>query len=219
MKTRLLIKSKGFDVVEPTFEYSLLTSFMFTGFTSRDFGHLYENMDEQIAGNLYLWIQQSYRVLWAVNVNQNRVILYSNTIDKLGERFATLLRIPTEEGKAATLEMVKSVSLSNFIIEDVVFKIKGNWLLKYGNPSLNGMLKHFVFWMASLEIEDKENAQKCLAIFIKKFAKDVDFQVIYQYPQDVVMNAFMQCFLHGKNDMDIFLSVIQNPNLSFHEHR
>jgi hypothetical protein len=51
MKSRLLIKSKGFIVNEPTFDNSFLTSFMLTGITSRDFGMPYENMDEQIAGN------------------------------------------------------------------------------------------------------------------------------------------------------------------------
>jgi hypothetical protein len=192
---------------------------MLTGFTSRDFGHPYENMDEQIGGNLYLWLQQSYGVLWAVNVEQHSVIFYSNIIDKLGDRFATLLRLPKEEGKAATLEMVKAVALSNCIIEEMVFKMQSNWLMKYRNPSLNGLLKHFMFWLASLELEDNENAQKCLAVFMKKFAKDVDLEVMKGYTTEELFNAFLKCFFHGENDMDIFLTVLQNPNLSFHEHK
>lgn len=219
MKTRLLIKSQGFDVVEPTFEYSFLTSFMLTGFTSRDFGMPYENMEEQIGGNLFLWLQQSYSVLWGVNAEQHQVLLFDNTIDKLGERFATLLRLSKELGKSATWDMVKALALANYIIEGVVFKMEGNWLLKYRNPGLNGLLNHFMFWLASLELIDNENAQKCLAVFMKKFAKDVDLEAIGQYPNETVLEAFMQCFFHGRNDMDIFLCALQNPTLSINELR
>lgn len=219
MKTPTLIESKGFIVNEPTFENSLLTPFILTGFTSRDFGMPYESIEEQIAGNLYLWLQQSYSVLWEVNAEQHQVLLYDNTIDKLGERFATLLRLSKESGESATWDMVKALALANYIIESVVFKIEGNWLLKYRNPWLNGLLKHFMFWLALQELDGNENAQKCLTVFMKKFSKDVDLKVIGQYPNETVMEAFMQCFFHGRNDMDIFLCALQNPAFSFHELR
>jgi hypothetical protein len=212
MKTIYLSQSIGFGVKPPVIEHQLFTNEILTGFTSRDFGHPYESMEEQIAGNLYLWLQQSYSVLWEVNVEGNSVILYSNIIDKLGERFSTLLRLPKEVGKAATLEMVKAVALSNFIIEEFVFKIEGNWLLKYRNPSLNGLLKHFVFWMALLELEDNENAQKCLALYMKKFAKDVDLMFLEDHSLELIMKSFITCFFKGSNEMAMFRELLHTES-------
>jgi hypothetical protein len=217
MKTLALMNSIGFKVNQPKFVCYPLTSDLLKGINSRDFGKPYSSMEEQIAGNLYLWLQQSYSVLWAVNSEPQVVNLYHNTIDKLGERFATLLRFTKDEGKAAALEMIKALALSNFILEDVIFKIEGNWLMKYRNPVLNGLLKHFMFWMASVELAAHENALKCLGIFIKKFAKDVDLQKVHQYPQESIMDAFLQCFFHGNNSREIFFLALQNPNLSFQE--
>jgi hypothetical protein len=73
--------------------------------------------------------------------------------------------------------------------------------------------------MASLELSDHENAQNCLVLFMKKFAKVVDLELMNGYSTDKLLNAFIKCFFHGKNDMDIFISVLQNPNVSIHELR
>jgi hypothetical protein len=52
--------------------------------------------------------------------------------------------------------------------------MEGNWLLKYRQSQLEGLLKLFVFWLASTELANNERALSCLHIFMKKFAKDVE---------------------------------------------
>ncbi len=217
MKIISLIQSIGFGVKPPVIEHQLITAEMLTDITSRDFGHPYEDMQDMICGNLYLWLQQSYNVLWQVDDVNGKVIIYTNTTEKLGERFATLLKISKEEGKLATHEMVKTLALSNYILENVVFKIEGNWLMKNRNPQLSGLLKHFLFWMATLELNENENAQKCLAVFLKKFAKDVDLEVMNGYTTEELFNAFLKCFFHGKNDMKLLVAFLEKPNVSYTE--
>lgn len=219
MNIRLILQLNGFMFHEPQFEYLPITNVKISNITSCTLEKTSEQLEELIAGNLYQWIQQSYRVLWMLNTEQRRLILYCNTIDILGERFATRLRISKEEGKSACLEMVKALALGNFIIEDIVYKMEGNWLLKYRNPELNGLIKTFIFWLAFTELTNHENAQKSLNIFMRKFAKDVDLQNISQYKQEAIFDAFMKCFFYGKNELSIFNSILQNPHLPYHEHR
>jgi hypothetical protein len=217
MKTKSMIQNHGFALKKPSIEYLPISFQMLTGITSRDFGHPYEEMQDMICGNLYLWLQQTYDVLWRIDEETGKVIIYQNTTDKLGERFATLLRISKEDGKTAIHEMVKSLAWSNYIIEQVVFKIEGNWLLKNRNPQLKGLLKHFMFWLATFELNENENALNGLAIFMKKFAKDVDLEVLKSYSTDEIFQAFIKCFFHCNNDVNLLVAFLENSNVSLSE--
>jgi hypothetical protein len=62
------------------------------GVTSRFYPNGYENVDEEIAANLYLWLHQSYHVLWHTDTITNEIYIYSKTVLKLASRFATLLK-------------------------------------------------------------------------------------------------------------------------------
>ena len=209
----------GFDVTEPRLECHLLTANLLPGINSRDFGHPYEDMQDMICGNLYLWLQQSYSVLWEVNAEQHKVLLHDNTIDKLGERFATLLRMAKEDGKAATLQMVNALALANYVAEKVVYNMEGNWLMKHQNTQLKGLLKLFVFWLASIEMAENDSALSCLRVFIRKFAKDIDLHPTTGYSQAAIMDAFIQCFFYGHNEIDLFISALLNRKLFIHELR
>jgi hypothetical protein len=217
MKIHSLIKNQGFEIREPSFCSSHISEEILKEITSRDFGHPYEDIQDMICGNLYLWLQQSYDVLWRIEENNGKVIIYQNTSDKLGERFATLLRISKEEGKTAIHEMVKALALSHYLIEHVVFKMKVNWLLKNRNPQLKGLLKYFMFWLATFELSEKENVLKGLSIFMKKFAKDVDLEVLKSYSTDEILQAFIKCFFHYNNDVKLMVAFLENPNVSFSE--
>jgi hypothetical protein len=219
MKTIYLLQSIGFYLKPPVIDYQHLTTEMLKGISSRDFGHPYENMDEQIAGNLYLWIQQNYSVLWQVDEVNNKFVIHTNTTEKLGERFAKLLRMSNEDGKSATAQMVNALATANYLAEKVVFNMEGNWLMKHQNTQLKGLLKLFVFWLASTELADNERALSCLRVFMKKFATDVDLQFTTGYSEQAIMDTFTQCFLHGQNEIGLFHSALQNPNVSIYEIR
>lgn len=217
MKIESLIQNHSFSLIKPFIAYFPLSFQMLSDITSRDFGHPYEDMQDMICGNLYLWLQQSYDVIWKIEESNGKVVIYQNTTDKLGERFATLLRISNDEGKTAIHEMVKALALSHYTIEHVVFKMEGNWLMKYKNTQLKGLLKHFMFWLATFELNENENALKGLAIFMKKFAKDVDLEVLKSYSTDEIFQAFIRCFFHCNNDVKLLVAFLENPNVSFSE--
>jgi hypothetical protein len=217
MKIHSLIQNQGFALKKARIEQLHLSPELPQGITSRDFGHPYEDIQDMVGGNLYLWLQQSYDVLWRIDEENGKVIIYQNTTDKLGERFATLLRISKDEGKTAIHEMVKALALSNYIIEHVVFKMEGNWLMKNRNPQLSGLLKHFLFWLATLELNENENALKGLKIFMKKFAKEVDLETLKEYSTDEVCRVFITCFFHNINDVNFLITSLKNPNVSLSE--
>lgn len=209
------LQSIGFGVKPSVMEYRPLTAEMLKDISSRDFGRPYEDMYDQICGNLYLWLRQSFQVLWQVYEASPQVTIFDNTTDKLGERFATLLRLPKEEGRVAVLKMVQALALSNYVIEHVVYKMSGNWSFKEANPILNGQLKYFLFWLAQRELANQETAQKCLGRFMKMFASDVDLSVLEHYPSGLIMESFIQCFFRRQNRMDILLSKLESATNNY----
>jgi hypothetical protein len=216
MKTIPHIQNIGFRVQVLEYVFQPLTEDILSGISSRDFGNPYQDMQEQIAGNLYLWLQQTNSILWRVDETSPKVIIFENTTDKLGERFATLLKVSREEGKSAVLEMVKALALSHYIIEHVIFKIEGNWYLKDTNHPLSGQLKYFLFWQVQRELEDHDLALKCLSRFMKMFAKDVDLSLLNTYPATLVMESFIQCFFRQQNTVPFLLSKLEEANKQHH---
>ncbi len=213
------LQSIGFCLKPPVIDCQDLTNEMLKGVSSRDFGHRYEDMHDMICGNLYFWLQQNYSVLWQVDEVNNKLVIHTNTTEKLGERFATLLRMSNEDGKWTTAQMVNALATANYLAEKVVFNMEGNWLLKYRQSQLEGLLKLFVFWLASTELANNESALSCLRLFMKKFAKDVELQLITGHTEQAIMDAFIQCFFNGKNEAALFILALQNPELSIHELR
>jgi hypothetical protein len=168
--------------------------------TSRDFRRPYTDIDDYIRGNLYLWLHQSYHVLWQVSNTGGKVFIYRNTCLRLGERFATLLKIPKPEGVAALHDMAVALGYAHHIIETSILKMPGNWLLKYRNPVPDGLLKLFMFWLAQLELKDNPVATRCLGLFHKMFAKDVDLTIIPDASDERVLQGFVRAFCWCQND-------------------
>jgi hypothetical protein len=207
----------GFNIPKPQVEYCLLSEDMLDFVKSRDFGHPYKDINEKIGGNLYLWLSQSYKVLWRVDEVRSKILIYTNACDKVGERFSTLLKLPKEEGKLLFFKVVNALALANYLIEKAIYNIEGNWLLKNRNSELNGLLKYFVFWLASIELKSDEKALNYLYIFIKKFAKDVDLQLTSLYSEEAILNTAIQCFFYHQNEITIFVSALKKPNIPIHD--
>jgi hypothetical protein len=136
--------------------------------TSRDFATPYSNIEEQIAGNLYSWIHQSYSVLWQVNSEKNEIFIFNKTIQKLGLRFATLLKMQKETAIHSVYKMSISLALSE-IVWGKYYKDK----LVLNNTVRNCELKReFIFGFSNSVFEKELHTLKVLERFVKMFRKD-----------------------------------------------
>ncbi len=136
--------------------------------TSRDFATPYSNIEEQIAGNLYSWIHQSYSVLWQVNSEKNEIFIFNKTIQKLGLRFATLLKMQKETAIHSVYKMAISLALSEIVWEKYY---KDNLVLNttVGNCELK---REFIFSFSNRIFEKELDTFKVLERFVKMFRKD-----------------------------------------------
>lgn len=142
------------------------------GIELRDFKNPYADKDEEVAGNLYKWIHQSYSVLWEVNAEKNEVTIFSKTIEKLGLRFATLLKMDKVHAIEGVRLMVIALAKSHLLWELTMFtelEKKG-----YGKDSLERLKNQFIFSQANQVLHSDFDNQRILNKFIEMFAKDVE---------------------------------------------
>lgn len=215
MNSITLIQHSGFKINVPSVDFMPFSEEKMEGIHSRKFGSPYENINDQIGGNLYLWLQQTYSVLW--QIRDENVLIYANTVHALGERFGTLMKVPKIDGKAACFEMVKAIAISNYIIEKTVYKMEGNWLLKHRNKELSGSLQYFLFWLTKYELKDNEMANRALDIFMEKFAKDVEMKQLENYSTNEIIETFIQCFFNRNNETKILFSKLEKPNCKLND--
>lgn len=172
LKHNDILKGKGVNMTKPKLIVFDSPDFDTLNITSRNFSSPYLDEDDKIGGNLYKWIHQSYHVLWDANAKKNEIVIYNKTIQKLGLRFATLLKM--DKGSANT-------SISNlcvvFALGDLCwnqnFEDKFNTDSSIDNNN-NKLKKEFVFGLAKLTFINDENSTQLFYRFLKMFDKDVD---------------------------------------------
>ena len=134
---------------------------------SRVFKSPYINKDDEVGGNLYYWIHQSFTVLWDVDVEKNEVRLYTKTNNKLAERFATLLRMDKNEAIVSLLNFNLS-----YAIADLCWKLNLTTNCENENTFTMENKKSFVYKKITLTLVNDENSMKVLNRFKNMFDKN-----------------------------------------------
>jgi len=136
--------------------------------TSRDFATPYSNIEELIAGNLYSWIHQSYSVLWQVDSEKNEIFIINKTIQKLGLRLATLLKMEKEIATHNLFKMAISLASAEIAWEKYY---KDNLVL---NTTVRNceLKREFIFGFSNRVFEKELDTLKVLERFVKMFRKD-----------------------------------------------
>jgi hypothetical protein len=168
LKHNKVLAGHGFNLVQPNLLVLDCPDLEKLNITSRDFGTPYIGIEDQIGGNLYSWIHQSFGVLWQVNTYTNEIVIYSKTCEKLGMRFATLLKMERE----IAIHSVYKMSISLALLEIVWEKYYKNKLVS-NTTVRNGELKcEFIFGFSNRVFEKELDTLKVLERFVKMFRKD-----------------------------------------------
>lgn len=149
-----------------------------------------------------------FHKLWKINDKDNIIVLNNNIIALLAKHYSQFLNTTFSEAKSAITSMIKALSLSNFVIEKVVFKMEGNWLLKHQNEHLQGLLEIFLYWFTYKLIKGDKTSENCLKVFMINYSKDVNLEIVNKYEDDKVMSAFIQSFFKFNNDTVYFYNLL-----------
>ena len=167
-----VLLERGIKLEQPTLvlkEFPLLEK---NNIISRDFNTPYINNEDQIGGNLYSWIHQSYSVLWETDANKNEITLYTKTNEKLGLRYATLLKMDKSAANASIFNLSIACALGELCWKQYFeVQIKTDSSIDANYMKLK---KEFVFSLAKLILVADENSTKVLYRFLKMFDKDVE---------------------------------------------
>ena len=162
-----VLAGNGFSLVQPNLLVLACPDLEKLNITSRDFGTTYIGVEDQIGGNLYSWIHQSFGVLWQVNTFTNEIVIYSKTCEKLGMRFATLLKMEKEIAIKCVFEMVISFAFAE-ISWDMF--IKDNFLCNYDGNLFEGQLGlQYIFRFSKLILNNKMETYEVFTKFTKMF--------------------------------------------------
>jgi hypothetical protein len=137
------------------------------GVKSRSYPNGYANFEEEIAGNLYAWLHQSYHVLWDVDPIRNEICIYGSTVKKLGNRFATLL----QKDKTVSVQLC-------FQVVQLLSHIELNLQKKTNYPLLSkNQIEHWILSQAQAILKNHEG-QIYLNQFIKMFGHKNEVDMI-----------------------------------------
>ena len=155
-------------LIEPSFRLAVFPDLEKNKIISRDFKTEYLDERDQVGGNLYKWIHQSFSVLFEVDKENMEIVLFSSTINMLGGRFATLLKIEKKVAIKSVSEMIIYLGL-----EEINWELcfKANAIHNSKNEIINNQfrLKKMDNLRMSELFKDSVNS-KVFNRFVKMFA-------------------------------------------------
>lgn len=166
------LMTENFKIHKPTVVFINCPNLEKHNIQSRDFKSQYFNEEDKIGGNLYSWIHQSYSVLWEVNKETNEIVIYSKTIEKLGFRYATVLKMEKMISCCAVLKLIMYFSLA-----EISLKLFSNNIIINNLESdvLDNNLKNqYIFSLSKLALYKDIETHEVYLRFTKMFAKDVE---------------------------------------------
>jgi hypothetical protein len=166
------LMNQNLNIDKPTIVFKNFPDLEKHNIQSRDFKSEYFNEEDKIGGNLYSWIHQSYSVLWEVNKETNEIIIYKRTIEKLGLRFATVLKMEKIMACCSTLKLIMYFSLAEFNMNSVCIDTINSNL---ENKVLNNNLKYqYIFSLSKSALYKDIETLEVYLRFTKMFANDVE---------------------------------------------
>lgn len=163
----------------------------------------------EIKGDINEMVLDSFDVLWCLLKNPEQFQYYKNTIDKLAESFASILGLSKAASEKAVEQMVLALGFSNLSIEEIVFATKGYYdMQKFAKP-FSGLMKLFLFWLASLQMEEYDvDTQMSFQRFQTLFGKKINLDLYSNFTDIEMIEVFLSCFSIGSNDIDYFNLVL-----------
>jgi hypothetical protein len=166
------LMTEKFKINKPTVVFINCPNLEKHNIQSRDFKSQYFNEEDKIGGNLYSWIHQSYRVLWEIDKETNAIVIYTKTIEKLGLRFATVLKMEKKISCCAALKLIMYLSLAEFSLKllssDIIINNLESDVLD------NNLKNQYIFSLSKLALYKDIETLEVYQRFTKMFAKDVE---------------------------------------------
>jgi hypothetical protein len=126
----------------------------------------------------------------------------------LTNQFLEELGCTEQQADELEFEITKAFGLATFYIEHTIYTIEGNWLLKNRNKEPNGLIRLFIYWLVSEELQDNTQALKLLNLYTQKYASEFSLYKYGKYGTDEMMQAFVQCFYRQINEVSVFEKVL-----------
>ncbi len=215
-KISILFSEHGFSCSQPSFTFGDLNVDHLPNSNSWNSSAWPNDLTKEKDVNLNSWNFKNFKALWHVHPETLEIRIFNNALQTLSNGLDAELSLTQSDSGKALSDMIKAFALGDYFIQTIIFKLEGNWLLREHNKEYHGLLKIFLFWLASIEMQGDTNVEKCLSLFMPQWAPDVKLEFLVRHTNDEIMSAFVKCFFHFSNDIEAFKMLLIHPEMSFY---
>jgi hypothetical protein len=108
--------------------------------------------------------------------------------------------------------LAKALCLSHYIIESIVFKMEGNWLLKQRNIKFNGLIEWFYLYLTEIQIVNNQELINYFLGYKEVLHHSTAFPTLDHLEIESVLNAFVHCFFKNTNQPNCLSEKLKTKN-------
>jgi len=108
--------------------------------------------------------------------------------------------------------MAKALCLSHYVIESIVFKMEGNWLLKQQNFKFNGLIECFYLYLTEIQIINNQELTNYYVKYKEILHNSTAFPQLNNLEIESVLNAFVHCFFKNTNQPNCLSEKLKTKN-------
>ncbi|MFN5831518.1 MAG: hypothetical protein ACK46R_12275 [Bacteroidota bacterium] len=211
-----LFQTIGFNIDEPEFMLGSLSEDDLYGLPYMEMGESYKDTDSIIASNVDRWLKDGYKVFCRIHQKQNQVTLFVNVANELSTQLYGKSSNSQPISDNSSNDLLYAFATAEYIIQKIVFKMEGNWLLRQRNFVNNGLLKYFQYWLVDIQLRENTSAAAFFDTFKTSFAPEINLSPLLQHANEEIGTAFISCFFRGINDVQIFMDVLEKKKQPLH---
>jgi hypothetical protein len=108
--------------------------------------------------------------------------------------------------------MAKALCLSHYVIESIVFKMEGNWLLKQQNFKFNGLIECFYLYLTEIQIINNQELTNYYVKYKEILHNSTAFPQLKNLEIESVLSGFVHCFFKNTNQLNCLTAKLKIKN-------
>ena len=157
-------------------------------------------------------LNSKLNILWEFDLEKKQSLVSLKSLQILQKKFFTNQESVNYVFDDNFCMMARALCLSHYVIESIVFKMEGNWLLKQQNFKFNGLIEWFYLYLTEIQII---NNQELITHFVKYkevLHHSIAFPQLNNLEIEYVLNGFVHCFFKNTKQFNCLIAKLKIKN-------
>lgn len=157
-------------------------------------------------------LNSKLNILWEFDLEKKQLFISLKSLQMLQKKIFINQESINNTGDDNFYLIARALCLSHYIIESIVFKMEGNWVLKQQNFKFNGLIEWFYLYLIEIQIINNQELINHFVKYKELLHHSIAFPQLNNLEIEYVLNGFVHCFFKNTNQLNCLIAKLKIKN-------